>query len=154
MSVINGPVGSPVYGGCRTRGGPPSGASESATASVAVSLQQGVAPEAPPLPAECGAQAQSGDKKKGGLFGTGFLSGLFGADSPMLNMVHSILDPIPVVGDIANKICGVVSPAYHEQHQAEQQPQPASPPPTQASLSLAFSATSSTEEDPSVNAYL
>ena len=63
-------------------------------------------------------------------------------------MVHSILDPIPVVGDIANRICGVLSPAYHEQHEAEQ-----APPPAQASLAIALSA-SSTGEEPGVSGYL
>lgn len=75
-----------------------------------------------------------GGGKGKGLLGTGMLAGLFGAGSPILGLVHSVLDPIPLVGDIARMVCSVVSPDYHAAK--EEAPAP------NASLAVAVSASS------------
>lgn len=104
-------------------------------------------PEKPADAKEEEKSQSSGKSAKGnGLFGSGLMSGIFGAGSPMLNLVHGILDPIPVVGDIANMICGVVSPGYHQAHEKEQA-QKADPP--AASVAVAYSSDSSAGSDSS-----
>ncbi len=86
------------------------------------------------------------DSGGGGLFGTGLLKGLFGAHSPVLDAIHSVVDDIPIVGDIAKKVCSVVSPEYHkaaeQEKHCQQQPQPQpcpQPPQPQLNIALAIS---------------